>query len=105
LQLAAGDAVLREDAHGNALGGVRTPWVDVPISRLSGDPGPTGGDIVGMVGPFGGAEIRRLYPGGKAEYLTRFAASLDDAIARGFILAADREEILQLAAAGFPADA
>ena len=46
--------------------------------------------------------VRRLYPGGAADYLERFTSALDSAIQSGFILAADREEILQLAAATFP---
>jgi hypothetical protein len=45
--------------------------------------------------------VRRLYPGGAADYLERFTVSLDSAIDAGFILAADRKEILQLAAATF----
>ncbi len=48
---------------------------------------------------FDAAAVRRLYPGGAADYLERFTASLDSAIQSGFLLAADREEILELAAA------
>ena len=51
---------------------------------------------------FDAATVRRLYPGGVADYLERFTAALDAGIELGFILAADREEILQLAAATFP---
>ena len=50
------------------------------------------------------ATVRRLYPGGSSEYLERFTASLDSAIRSGFIVAADRDEILQLAAATFPGE-
>jgi len=46
--------------------------------------------------------VHRLYPGGATEYLERFAAALDSAIQAGFIVAADREEIVDLAAATFP---
>jgi hypothetical protein len=46
--------------------------------------------------------IERLYPGGAADYLGRFTDALDTAIAAGFLLAADREEILALAAATYP---
>ncbi|WP_219068270.1 hypothetical protein [Candidatus Mycobacterium methanotrophicum] len=45
--------------------------------------------------------VRGLYPGGVADYLERFTGALDSAIQPGFILAAEREEILQLAAATF----
>jgi hypothetical protein len=92
------------DAHGLAQGGLRTPWVDVPVARTSG----VGGEQSTMSSIFGSGElfdpatVRRLYPGGTSEYLERFTASLDSAIRSGFIVAADREEILQLASATFP---
>jgi Alpha/beta hydrolase domain len=91
------------DSDGLARGGVRTPWVDVPIAWTSG----AGTEESTMSGIFGSGELfdaaalRRHYPGGSADYLERFTAGLDSAIQLGFILAADREEILQLAAASF----
>jgi hypothetical protein len=92
------------DANGLAQGGVRTPWVDVPIARTSGagTEESTMATIFGSGELFDAATVRRLYPGGAADYLERFTASLDAAIQLGFILAADREEILALAAATFP---
>jgi hypothetical protein len=47
------------------------------------------------------AVLDRLYPGGKDEYLADFTAALDGAIAAGHILAADREEILAIAAINY----
>lgn len=91
---------LVHDANGLAEGGVRTPWVDVPTALLSGV-GNSGGMVAFMAGvcePFDAATLERLYPGGKKEYLRKFEAALDSAIQAGFILAADREEILGLAA-------
>jgi Alpha/beta hydrolase domain len=92
------------DANGLARGGIRTPWADVPIARTSGigSEETTMASIFGSGEPFDTATVRRLYPGGVADYLERFTVSLDSAIQSGFILAADREEILQLAAATFP---
>jgi hypothetical protein len=64
-----------------------------------------------MAAIFGSGEIfevetlSRLYPGGRADYLDRFTTALDAAIQSGFILAADRGEILELASASYPADA
>jgi hypothetical protein len=92
------------DANGLVRGGVRTPWPDVPIARTSG----VGSEETTMSSIFGSGErfdiatVRRLYPGGAADYLERFTTALDAAIQSGFILAADRDEILQLAAATFP---
>ena len=89
------------DANGLAQGGVRTPWVDVPVARLSGV-GNSGGPVAFLAGvsePFDAATLDRLYPGGKREYLKKFEASLDRTIKAGFILPADKREILALAAA------
>ena len=96
--------VLARDANGVALDGIRTPWVDVPVAKTSG----VGGgetELAALFGsgePFDSATLQRLYPGGLSEYLERFTASLDQAIESGFLLAADRAEILELAAATFP---
>ena len=91
------------DANGETEGGVRTPWVDVPTARLSGI-GNSGGPLAMLAGvtePFDAATLDRLYPGGKSEYLKKFQASLDSAIKAGFILPADRKEILDLAALNY----
>ena len=92
------------DANGLARGGVRTPWADVPIARTSGvgTEESTMSSIFGSGEPLDAAAVRRLYPGGVADYLERFTAALDSSIQSGFILTTDREEILQLAAATFP---
>jgi hypothetical protein len=100
---AAPPALVR-DANGNALGGVRSPWVDTPTAMLSGL-GQTGAGfavLFGMTEPFDAAKIHALYPDGKAEYLARFDASLNRAVRAGFILKADRAEIRALAAAMYP---
>ena len=93
------------DAHGIARGGIRTPWVDAPTARLSSDGNP--GRMAAIFGTsevFDAATLERLYPGGKADYLKRFEASLDQSIRRGFILPQDRAEILGLAALMYPKD-
>ena len=101
----AGQApTLVADANGNTKGGIRTPWVDAPIAKLSGA-GNTGGPygfLVGSTQPFDAATLGKLYPGGKADYLKKFDASLDGAVKGGFILPADAPEIRALAAAGWP---
>ncbi|HEY3994387.1 MAG TPA: alpha/beta hydrolase domain-containing protein [Mycobacterium sp.] len=103
------------DANGIAEGGVRTPWVDVPTARTSGigdaDEGSENGPesaganimaaIFGSGEPFDAATLSRLYPGGVTEYVEKFTAALDTAIQSGFILPADRAEILKLAAATY----
>ncbi len=93
------------DANGLARGGVRTPWVDVPTARTSGladDESPMS-FLFGSGELFDAATLHTLYPGGKAEYLQRFTEALDRTIDSGFLLSADRSEILELAAATYPA--
>jgi Alpha/beta hydrolase domain len=92
------------DGSGNARGGIRTPWVDAPTAKLSGF-GNTGGPygfLVGSTQPFDATTLAKLYPGGKADYLKAFDASLSNAVKAGFILTADQAEIRALAAANWP---
>ena len=93
-----------KDAHGNVLGGIRTPWVDVPVAVLSGlgQSGESFAFLFGLTKPFDDEKLADLYPGGKAEFLERFQASLDATIDAGFVLAEDRDEILSIAAASYP---
>jgi hypothetical protein len=94
----------RLDEHGNALGGIRTPWVDVPNAVLSGlgQRGESFAMLFGRTVPFDEARLSALYPGGRDEYLARFEAALDAAIDDRYLLEQDRAEILDLAAASYP---
>jgi hypothetical protein len=82
---------------------VRTPWVDVPIARTSGIAHSDNvlAHLFGSGEVFDDATRSRLYPGGKSEYLQRFTESLDATIRAGYLLRADRSEILELAAAAY----
>ena len=92
----ASPPTLALDTHGNVIGGVRTPWVDVPISTLSGAP-PSGASPVcalfGSTIPFSPTTLAGLYVD-KARYLQRYQPSLDGSIRGGYILAADRASLL-----------
>ena len=88
------------DANEIAMGGVRTPWVDVPIAKTSGI-APQESPMSFLFGCgelFDTAALSALYPGGSGQYLVRFTEALDRTIDSGFILLADRSEILELAA-------
>jgi hypothetical protein len=109
-RLAATDDTMPQlvlDGNGNATGGVRSPWVDVPTARLSGLGQDAGGMgfLFGVTEPFDDAKLAQLYPGGKPEYLKKFDTALQAAIGAGFILRADETEIRALAAASYPAHA
>jgi hypothetical protein len=98
-------AQLARDELGNALGGVRTPSVDVPVSTLSGDAPPGVSRLCALFGstvPFDASTLVALY-GDKAGYLAAHGRSLEKAIAAGFLLESDRAELLsQAEAVAFP---
>lgn len=98
---------VQRDDKGIALGGVRTPWADVPVGALSGlgQGGDTFGFLLGTTKLFAPETIAELYPGGAEDYVSRFAAALDATIIAGFILQEDRDEIMAVAAMGFPTSA
>jgi Alpha/beta hydrolase domain len=112
--LEVAEARLVTDANGLARGGVRTPWVDVPVAKTSGL-GPDGvvpdrsrartlaiSDLFGSGEFFDADMLAGLYPGGSAAYLEQFAAALDAAIAKEALRPADRAEILGVAEALYP---
>jgi Alpha/beta hydrolase domain len=97
-------ATLVCDPVGNATGGIRSPWIDVPVARLSGV-GQTGSIFAALFGVtefFDKQRLAYLYPNGRAEYIDNFAAALDSAISRGHILLEDKAQIVALAAATYP---
>jgi hypothetical protein len=97
------DGAFVTDDLGIARGGIRTPHVDVPTAVLSGLN--TGGSAIaflsGSTTPFDEAQLAALYPS-RADYLARFDAATDAAVAAGFVLAADADEIKAIAAANSP---
>ncbi|HEY6533443.1 MAG TPA: alpha/beta hydrolase domain-containing protein [Acidimicrobiales bacterium] len=94
-----GSAQIVRDPDGIALGGVRTPLVDVPVDVLSGNPGPNPSIIcllLGSTSPLPPERLAELHES-RADYLERFDASLDQAIDAGFVLEEDRQELLDMA--------
>ncbi|MBI1784053.1 hypothetical protein HYR69_02830 [Candidatus Sumerlaeota bacterium] len=87
---------------GNALGGVRTPQLDVPIAAYSGDaqPGSPMCMLFGSTAPFDEAALTALYPAHEA-YVAAFNAATDKAVTAGFILEADAA-LMKSAAATAP---
>jgi hypothetical protein len=87
-----GTGAIVRDAHGNALGGIRTPQVDVPIATLSGE-GQTGSILCLLFGTtklFDEATLAVLYPDHDA-YVSAFDAARDRAVSAGFMLEQDTE--------------
>ena len=84
----AGATIVRDEL-GIAVGGVRTPIVDVPIAVNSGEPN-TG--AIGLCRLFGkssaldAATLARLYPTGGGDYVAKFDAATDATVEAGFWL-------------------
>jgi Alpha/beta hydrolase domain len=94
-----GSRQARRDADGIALGGIRTPPVDVPVSAPSGLSGPHPSTICLLLGsekPFSAARLAQLYPS-RAEYIRRYDADADATIRAGFALPEDRAGLLAFA--------
>ncbi|HMI92947.1 MAG TPA: alpha/beta hydrolase domain-containing protein [Polyangiales bacterium] len=99
---------LRRDEHGNAVGGLRSPWVDVPIATYyphstprSVHGAPEGGapvrlepadvaDLMGCMSAFPPEKLRALY-GTPEHYRERFEAALQPLVDGRWIAAADAE--------------
>ena len=87
---------IRRDADGIALGGIRTPPVDVPVNVLSGIPGSNPAVLcllLGSTSPLPAERLTALYPS-RGDYERRYASSADHAIESGFVLKADRQALL-----------
>jgi hypothetical protein len=84
------------DDVGNVRGGVRTPAVDAPVDVLSGLP-PAGSSIICLL--FGSTEplppdVLAARYASRDDYLARYRAAAEAAIAAGFALPEDRAELL-----------
>jgi hypothetical protein len=94
LEVGGNPPALLRDRVGNVLGGIRTPYVDVPIATLSG----YGQGASGPCSMFGSTELfdreslARLYPD-HAAYVSAVNKSVASAVANGFLLKPDGELI------------
>ena len=89
----------RRDADGIALGGIRTPPVDVPVDVLSGIPGPNSDllcILLGSTKALPATRLAQLYPS-RSVYQQRYGADADKVIKAGFVLAADRDALIAFA--------
>jgi hypothetical protein len=90
---------IQRSSDGIALGGIRTPPVDVPVATLSGIPGPNPSTICLLLGstkPFSAARLAQLYPS-RAAYTQHYDASADATIRAGFALPQDRAALIGFA--------
>lgn len=100
IQTADGEIV--RDEHGNALGGVRTPQVDVPVATLSGET--RGIPLNGFTTRFDATQLHDLY-GSNEAYVAQFTAAAEEAVEAGFLLEEDADLLIAEAAASGIGDA
>jgi hypothetical protein len=96
LTLADAGSGLARDAIGNALGGIRTAAVDVPIAVNSGQTSSTSVlcALFGTYSPLSAAQLSSLYPT-HDDYVSKVTAATGKAEQAGFIAAADVSLIVQ----------
>jgi hypothetical protein len=106
LQVSGNPAAFELDELGNVKGGIRTPYVDVPIALLSGEGqpqpefDPDNRDfcfLSGVTRLFDANTLHSLYAD-NAAYIEAVNASADEAVAQGFLLQTDAELIKTYAA-------
>ncbi len=81
---------LARDEHGNALGGIRLPPIDVPVASYRSDICNLGGITI----PFGAQKLQRLYPT-HADYYCQMQAATVASVADGYMLAIDGEDLMR----------
>jgi Alpha/beta hydrolase domain len=84
------------DQVGNVTGGVRTPLVDAPVDVLSGLQRPDASLVCVLFGtttPIPADQLHQMYPT-RAAYVVDYRKATDAAIAKGFVLAADRSQVI-----------
>jgi len=83
---------LKRDAHGNALGGIRTAEIAVPVAKETAELCGLGGTHV----PFDTATLNALYPS-HADYVAKVTRASQDLVKAGFLLPADAAQTIDKA--------
>jgi hypothetical protein len=90
------NSLIARDEMGNAMGGIRTPELDAPVGSYYGtspcNPG-TLGFLAGLYVPFEAATLSKLYRTHGA-YVAKVTASVNQAVADGFMLQEDAQTLI-----------
>jgi hypothetical protein len=97
-----GNATVKRDAHGNAVGGIRLPDIAVPTAAHSGtgklvEGGSRFAFLYGSAHDFTDSALATLYSS-QNEYLAKYDAALAHAIDSGAVLAEDGPRLREAAA-------
>lgn len=94
MQVNANQTAIARDSYGNALGGVRTPAVDVPIATLTGSaPLNPLCMLSGSTKPFAADRLQTLYPTHQI-YVEKVTAAAHAGREAGFILAEEEASLV-----------
>ena len=85
------DADFVLDEYGNPKGGVRSPYVDVPVCTYTWKDEP--GAVRNIITPFSPEKLKSLYPTHDV-YLRKVVKSVMEMIQNGFLLSEDASEII-----------
>ena len=85
---------LERDGDGNAIGGLRSPILQVPVTTYNGE----GCISAGTMTPFPAERIAQLYPTHK-RYVQELLAATDEAVSKQFLVCQDAETIMRKASA------
>lgn len=90
---------IQRDEHGNALGGIRMPEMDVPVATYRGtvEGADAMSSLFGSMTPFSPEELRTLNPSRDA-YLDAYDQAVDRAVEAGYFDARDADGIKRAAA-------
>jgi hypothetical protein len=83
------------DKFGNVIGGIRTPFLDVPTSTWYGNStGESFCRIAGHEVPFDKSKLKELYPSHKA-YVDAVKDSVSALVEKGFIVREDGAKLME----------
>lgn len=87
------DGKLELDQYGNGLGGVRSPYVDVPVAKYTTtSPGPGTCAELGEVLRFDAARFKMLY-GDQKTYASKFSQAIDKMVKERFLTEQDAKRL------------
>jgi hypothetical protein len=92
----AADGTIQRDADGNALGGIRTPAMDVPVATYNGSGNSPGlfCALLGTTTPFSQSKLAGLYPT-HAAYVAKVTAAAFADVAKGYLLPEDASRLVE----------
>ncbi len=82
---------MQRDWHGNVIGGLRTPYLDVPVATYQGTIAPQA-SAPGKKTPFAPEKLKLLYPSRDA-YLAKFDAEVDRMVRERWLLPEGAEQM------------